>query len=108
MLEEYSTRPNNFNKDSTEGIRALLNNPKQTAQALSSTARRTFDAVQIEWDVINEDMHRPLKNKPKLPLKIKQITAQFRHSGRYRNTCKTEYEIEIIYQSDVIWHALDR
>ena len=62
ILEEHSTRPSklkepsNFNKHSAEDIRTLLNNPKQRAQALNSSARRTLDAVQREWDVNNEDM----------------------------------------------------
>jgi hypothetical protein len=66
LQEEYSTRPNsklkapsNFNNKhsaAAEDIRTLLINPKQTAQALNSSARRTLDAVQREWDVNNEDM----------------------------------------------------
>lgn len=61
VLEEYSTRPSklkapgNYHKDSTEDIRT---HPKKTAQALNSSARRTLEAVQREWDVINQDMQK--------------------------------------------------
>lgn len=62
ILEERSSRPSklkapsNFNKDPTQDNSKLLHNPKHTAQALNSSARRTLEAVQRQWDVNQEHM----------------------------------------------------
>ncbi|KAF8816462.1 hypothetical protein BYT27DRAFT_7333454 [Phlegmacium glaucopus] len=103
MLEEHSTRPSklkapsNFHKEPTEDNRTLLNNPKETARALNSSARRTLDAVQKEWEVINEDMQR---------LDIKHRTKKQELEGARRilfllNVLEKREELRMRRMSDV-------